>query len=95
MKKYIGEIGVDAGCVMVGDPCYMHGEDGELKKAYPTWEKLCAAMPKRRDEGGQLNYALGHKGLGVIVQTTHGDGVLPVFLETDENGRRKLIVELG
>lgn len=91
----IGEIGVDAGSVMVGDPCYFFGKDCEATRAYPSWKDVCALFDY--DKGCppvQLKYAIGHDGLGVIVRTTDGDGVFPVFLETKADGRRRLVVDL-
>lgn len=35
----------------------------------------------------QLNYDLGHPGLGVVVSTGYGDGVYPVFAEFNDEGR--------
>ena len=95
-----GVIGVDAGCVMVGDPCYFFGSGGKpssSQDAYPNWEDVCKQIDYDEDGGRkptQLKYAMGHDGLGVIVETTHGDGMFRVWVETDEDGHRRLVVDL-
>ena len=101
MKTKIGIVGVDAGVLMVGDPCYFFGpEKTTAQEAYPGgWSEICdTVLNDKFDESepraAQLNYAKGHAGLGVIVGTTHGDGVYPVYLETDDKDRRRLVVEL-
>lgn len=74
--EQIGEIGVDAGLVMVGDPCYINSEDHPVK----DWYKFCSALDGKTT---QLNYSLGHAGLGVVVQSGYGDGVYPVYVRRD------------
>lgn len=105
--RRIGEVGVDAGLLMVGDPCYFwpHETDGKTTatESIPTWTDVCEALnggitedkslALSRKNGYQLNYKKGHAGLGVVVQTTHGDGCYSVYLEV-ENGKRRLVVEL-
>ncbi len=101
-KELIGHVAVDAGMLMVGDPCYFHGgrEKSQLDQAYPAWRDVCAALHKAEAEQGgkrgtvQLNFVRGHEGLGVIASTTHGDGFYPVYLEKDKNGKRRMIVHL-
>ena len=100
MKKQIGICGVDAGLLMVGDPCYFWprepGGECAATESIPDWGDACDALHglPGKDTGMQLKFAMGHAGLGVIVETTYGDGVYPVFLETTAKGRRRLIVEL-
>jgi hypothetical protein len=43
---------------------------------------------------GQLNYELGHEGLGVASRTQFGDGCYPVFAELDGNNQvARLIID--
>ena len=95
-REYVGKCGVDAGCLMIGDPCYFFGPDCEAAKVHPTWESVLNQFDygKGIPPPVQLNYAKGHAGLGVIVRTTHGDGTFPVYIETDINGKRRIVVEL-
>ena len=94
MKKQIGVCGVDAGLLMVGDPCYfLDGNPSAAKKVFPTWDSFCD-LDIPDETGCQLNFAKGHAGLGVVVHCTHGDGCYPVYLETTKAGCRRLIVHL-
>ncbi len=80
-KKIIGQCGVDAGCLMVGDPCYFVGKDSEVNKTYTNWTDF---IKKQFDETPacrakhQMKYQAGHSGLGVVVNTVHGDGTYDV-----------------
>jgi hypothetical protein len=96
MKQKIGVCGVDAGLLMVGDPCYFwpNGEQPAAIESIKEWPEVCDKIKDLNESSGyQLNFKMGHAGLGVIVSTTYGDGVYPVFLETT-NGKRRLIVDL-
>ncbi len=90
MKKLIGECGVDAGLLMVGDPCYFIGKEATINERCDSWDKACNELfcNPERDQPYDVY------GLGVAVATTHGDGCFPVYLETDPNGKRRLIVDL-
>ena len=99
--KEIGNVAVDAGLLMVGDPCYFWPDvAGTTKSTHtdsiPDWFGFCDKLTgvDVRKEGLQLNFDRGHRGLGVIVGTTHGDGCYPVFLETFAGGHRRLVVDL-
>lgn len=94
-REQVGVVGVDAGCLMVGDPCYFINDPGsKTASSHLTWKDCCDMMA--REDGGpvQLDFEAGHEGLGVIVGTTHGDGCYPVFVETYARGRRRLVVDL-
>ena len=58
-----------------------------------SWSEVCVLI-NGGENGTQLNYSMGHPGLGVIVSTTYGDGTLPVYLERTATGRRQLVVDL-
>lgn len=72
----VGEIGVDAGLVMVGDPCYAALKSHPIRK----WDKFCCMLI---DDATQLNYAHGAPGLGVVVSSGYGDGNYPVYIKRD------------
>lgn len=91
MKKQIGSCGVDAGMIMVGDPCYFIGKDATINERCKTWKQACDEVFCK--DGVDRDDGMDVYGLGVAVSTTHGDGCYPVFLE-EKNGRRRLIVEL-
>ena len=92
-KVKIGEVGVDSGTLMVGDPCYFIGERASIKEKCETWSQacediFCAEGSFSKDKG------LDIYSLGVAVNTSHGDGVYPVYLETTKSGKRRLVVNL-
>jgi len=87
----VGTVGVDAGLIIVGDPCYFATPDATEHIA-KTWGDFCDflfVLDKEFDKNGykQLNYGAGHPGLGVVVSTGYGDGVYPVFIKKNEEGR--------
>jgi hypothetical protein len=92
MKKKIGVVGVDAGMIMVGDPCYFVGKDATINERCESWEQACDEVFCKE---GRNDDSMDVFGLGVAVGTTYGDGAYPVFLETSASGKRRLIVELG
>ncbi len=86
--RQIGEVGIDAGLCWVGDPCYVLHADPMPKAIGKNWSEFCDLL----DDGPyptckQLPYDLGHAGLGVVVSTGYGDGVYPVFVEFNNEGR--------
>lgn len=84
-----GEIGVDAGLCWIGDPCYCVTPDGNEHPA-KTWDEFCDSLQKVEENGvAQWNYKMGHKGLGVSVSTGFGDGVYPVYVKRNSEGRIK------
>ncbi len=96
-KEQIGIVAVDAGILMVGDPCY-HVHYHQTPKAFGTsWEDFCLNILRK---GGttlnnvQLNFDDGYKGLGVICGGFGGDGCFPVYVKRNDSGRvTKLVVD--
>jgi len=92
MKVQIGTVGVDAGMLMVGDPCYFVGKDATINERCNNWKQACDDIFCKdgvdRDEGMDVYR------LGVAVSTTYGDGEYKVFLETTKAGKRRLVVNL-
>lgn len=93
MEK-VGTVYVDAGCVMVGDPCYTQGTDAT--DHVESWDEfLRETWPNVFGGFGQINHAaqmedavnaLGKPGLGIVVSSGYGDGEYPVYV-TRKNGR--------
>ncbi len=88
-RRQIGEIGVDAGLCWIGDPCYILHADPAPKAIGGDWGAFCDLLhdDDQYPTCKQLNYDLGHPGLGVVVSTGYGDGVYPVFAEFNDEGR--------
>lgn len=82
-----GVIGVDAGLCWIGDPCYCVTPDANSHPA-KTWDEFCEKLHRMETDGvAQWNYALGHAGLGVSVETGYGDGTYPVYVRRNREGR--------
>jgi len=97
MKELIGYIGVDAGCVWVGDPCYCVTPDCDSHPA-KTWSEFC----KKLEDGNFFEKdfkSFGNdnvsEGIGICIATAHGDGEYPVYLKRNKDGRpSRLIINL-
>lgn len=88
----IGEIGVDAGLVWIGDPCYIlhKGEDfpPELGK---SWDEFCDIVLGKEPSSGPT--VVDFDGLGVVASTGYGDGTYPVFAEFEDGRVKKITIE--
>ena len=78
----LGEIYVDSGLVLVGDPCYRREGSGNQA----AWEAFCHRITST---GG--DEPLG-EGLGLTVSCD--DGIYPVFAETDPETGRVLAITI-
>lgn len=91
----VGKVGVDAGLLMIGDPCYFIGEKTSSDEAFPTWKgflKDQRATGKEYKLRHQIDYAMGHAGLGVVAGTG-GDGVFDVYaLKSDRSDRAEAML---
>ena len=87
MEKKIGVVGVDAGIIWIGDPCYIHKANENPEEWGVTWLDFCHILEKKEKENSyQFNYDLGHAGLGVGIRGFGGDGTYPVYAEFNEDG---------
>lgn len=94
----VGIIGVDAGLVWIGDPCYVfHKENEPPKELGKNWSEFCDILfEKEKRQTNQFNYDLGHPGLGVCVPTGYGDGEYPVLVQRNKEGRvMKVMVDFS
>jgi hypothetical protein len=94
MRTKIGECSVDAGMLMIGDPCYFVGKDAIINEKCADWKQACKEVFCVEGEEFDRDKPYDVYGLGVAISTTYGDGCYPVYLKTDINGRRRVIVEL-
>jgi len=82
-RRKIGTAGVDAGVLMIIDPCYvkylhdLHSAD--------TWGKFCEEVIQPLWQPPHLGGEIPMGGGGVIV-STGGDGGFPVYATYDEDG---------
>jgi hypothetical protein len=90
----VGEIAVDAGIVMIGDPCYTQGQDASSAVATwsefleRTWPETFGPGAAGREAMGDAVPALGEEATGIVVSSGYGDGSYPVYVER-EDGRVK------
>lgn len=79
-----GVIGVDAGLCWIGDPCYCVTPDANEHPA-KTWDEFCDKLGSK--DVKQWDYARGHPGLGVSMQSGYGDGPYNVYIRRNREGR--------
>ena len=94
----VGEVGVDAGMVMVGDPCYLSNygkkssdgfewvesevEDQKTTKKFDYSYSGACAATLSDNGAGELG-----RGDAVAVSSGYGDGVYPVYATYNHEGR--------
>lgn len=83
-KKLVGHIGVDAGLCWLGDPCYVLPEDRD-ENVGRDWMAFVKEIGN--DDWKEFRYNAGHKGVGCVVSTGYGDGMYPVFVTLNDEGR--------
>ena len=75
--RIIGSIGVDAGFVWIGDPCYILHQKKLPKTLGKNWHKFCDLL--KNENPKSFNFERGHEGLGICTSTKHGDGLYNVI----------------
>jgi hypothetical protein len=78
-----GTVGVDAGLVWVGDPCYVMGDDASHRVR--DWSEFCRRLDESHDKDG-FSQPLGPI-TGVVVSSGYGDGEYPVMVARNRDGR--------
>ena len=84
--ELLGHVGVDAGLIWIGDPCYCVTPDCNEHPA-ATWSEFCDKLDHEKPVEAVFPFRMGHDGLGVCLSTRHGDGSYPVYVERDNVGR--------
>lgn len=80
-KKQVGSCGVDAGCLIIIDPCYLK----YLPDSDKDWDKWCDDIIGPQTSSPELGGPVSYGGGGVIVDSG-GDGSFPVYIYYDEDG---------
>jgi hypothetical protein len=87
-QKYLGNVAVDSGGILIVDPCYLHdwrdgeyGDDNHYTKAGVARDGV--------NMGGEI-IVTGIAGTGVSLSSGYGDGCYPV-VATYEDGRIKKV----
>jgi len=91
---YAGSFAVDSGQAMVGDPCYLDGWEPwaagtpfDHDKHVGEYSYLGASGRTLKDNFGQLGSASA-----VVFSTGYGDGLYPVYVQLNEDGRVAKVV---
>jgi hypothetical protein len=98
--QLIGYVAVDSGQILITDPGYLNGWGkegfGEAGVSHYSYGGACSTTLTDK-QAGQLNFAAGHAGAGVVSSTGYGDGMYPVyahFEETEGWGKRVARLEI-
>lgn len=93
-KIRIGEIVVDSGSFIIGDPCnLLHGQNPKLFGK--DWNEFCELA---ETDYFQKGYQVKRNSIGASLAVDvrpGGDGRYPVYLEKNEHGFLRIIVEIG
>lgn len=91
---HIGNIAIDSGQAMVGDPCYLDNWDTNKNDEWNLEGKIgqysyhgASATTLTEDSAGELGM-----GSAVVFSTGYGDGFYPVYAEYNEDGRIAKVV---
>jgi hypothetical protein len=88
-----GSFGVDSGQAMVGDPCYLDNWDTNKNEQWSTdgkegqYSYHGASATTIANSYGELG-----NGSAVVFSTGYGDGVYPVYVQMNEDGRVSKVV---
>jgi len=80
--EQVAEIGVDAGMVWVGDPCYTMTPDTPFAIAENWHDFVARVFERKRDRVARWTKPEWGD-IGVVVEAGRGDGVYPVFVRRD------------
>lgn len=89
MSTYTKIISVDAGIVMIGDPCYTWPSDAASRTKYGNgdWQAFCNALYENDKESDKPTMAEPFgAGMGVVVASGYGDGAYTLTIETTDEG---------
>ena len=93
-REQIGTVGVDAGLIWVGEPCYILHTESTPKSIGVDWSDFCERLHDADTQ--EFPFDRGHAGLGVVVGGFGGDGCYPVFVERNSTGLvTRIVVEFG
>ena len=88
-----GHFAVDSGQAMVGDPCYLDewktnvGEDWNLEGKVGDYSYQGASATTLESNYGELGISTA-----VVFSTGYGDGLYPVYVQMNEDGRVTKVV---
>ena len=80
--QLVGNIGVDAGMIWLGDPCYLSDGKGPLQ----DWDAFCDKLQKMGRENGSPRRVYDFGITGVAVSSGFGDGSYNVYVKYSNEG---------
>jgi hypothetical protein len=89
---HAGSFGVDSGQAMVGDPCYLDNwdtnknEEWNLEGKVGEYSYQGASATTLANNFGELGFN------AVVFSTGYGDGLYPVYVQLNEDGRVSKVV---
>ena len=89
----IGYFSVDSGQAMVGDPCYLDdwdtnkGDEWKLEGKVGQYSYQGASATTLANNFGELGISTA-----VVFSTGYGDGLYPVYVQMNEDGRVSKVV---
>lgn len=103
MRVLIGQVDVDSGCLMLGDPCYIKdGFENRFDMAKGGWQPspegvvtYFSATEHALDNTYQVDHPGGGPGFSVCFNTAFGDGTYPVYAEIIDGRVQSVTVEVG
>lgn len=90
---HAGSFTVDSGQAMVGDPCYLDNwksnadEEWNIEGKAGEYSYHGACATTLAESFGELN-----EGSAVVFNTGYGDGIYPVYVELNNDGRVSKVV---
>lgn len=93
--ELIGEVGVDSGALMICDPRYVDEQWNNDSEVSNFSLEGCIAVTQQDAAAGQLTYAMGHAGAGVVFASGYGDGTYSVYAKRDEEHIIEVRVIMG
>lgn len=90
---YAGSFTVDSGQAMVGDPCYLDQWDTNSEDEFVP-ENHAGKYSYLGACNQTINEAYGSIGdsSAVVFSTGYGDGIYPVYVKTNDEGRVTMVV---
>ena len=88
-----GRIGIDSGQAMVGDPCYIDNwdtnknDDWNIEGKEGQYSYHGASATTLANSYGELG-----NGTAVVFNTGYGDGLYPVYVQINDDGRVSKVV---
>jgi hypothetical protein len=89
---HAGSFGVDSGQAMVGDPCYLDNwntnkdDEWDLEGKVGQYSYQGASATTLANNYGELGFN------AVVFSTGYGDGLYPVYVQLNEDGRVSKVV---